>query len=72
MAILVSSFCWPTERRFQCEAVYQVKFLPHDDTSGRFSCLLNGKVTGTEAKVLRVLAEKEWENSFFKSIRLHI
>jgi len=55
VAILVASFAGTAECGFKREAVYQVKFFPHDDSGGRFPRFLNYKVAVIEGEVFRIL-----------------
>ena len=70
MAVLVTAFGWSAEGRLQSEAIYQIELLPHHDTSGCFSSLLNGKIAPAKSKVFRVLREQKRKDALFKPVCL--
>ena len=57
MTILVSTVSWSAEGGFECEAIYQIEFSPHDYARSGFTGLLNREVATVETKILGILTK---------------
>jgi hypothetical protein len=72
LAVLIESFCWPTEGTFKGETVDKVELAPHNYTSCGLSGLLYHKVAIIETKVFTILVHQKWEYSLLKSVCLGV
>lgn len=64
----MDSFGWSTETGLASVTVNKVEFSPHDNSAARLLALVNCESTVFETKVISILREEHWENSFLEPV----